>query len=320
MTTKEKLLAFMKQQPKTVFSGERLANTLDVSRTAIWKAIRELEKKGYQFDHLANGYRYIPADILAADELILPELPQDRIFLTDHSPSTMNDARHYIPSGQPTPALFLTEAQSAGHGRFGRPFFSPSGQIYMSLLLQPNQTFEELPQYTLLAAVAVAQAIDELTGFSTDIKWVNDIYLAGQKVCGILTEATSDIESGRISHIIIGIGLNFSIKQEEFPTELQQKATSLFKGEPTTVLRNQLIHLIWQNFFDLLAHLPDQSYMSLYRQKSFVLGKTVHFTQQNKAYSGIATAITNTGELIVATSEGEKVLASGEISLAKIEL
>ena len=98
----------------------------------------------------------------------------------------------------------------------------------MSLLLKPNHTFSELPQYTLLAAVAVAQAIDELTGKETQIKWVNDIYLEGKKVCGILSEATSDFESGRIASIVIGIGINFAIPQTAFPEDIQQRATSLF--------------------------------------------------------------------------------------------
>jgi BirA family biotin operon repressor/biotin-[acetyl-CoA-carboxylase] ligase len=188
----------------------------------------------------------------------------------------------------------------------------------MSLLLNPNQSFEELPQYTLLAAVAVSLAIDEVTGRKTDIKWVNDIYLDGKKICGILSEATSDFETGRISHVVLGMGINFSIPPETFPDGLEKKASSLFPDGTAAVSRNQLIKLIWQNFFELLEGLPDNSYLKVYREKSFVLNKTVTFVQQGTTYSGVAKAISDTGELLVLTSEGMKVLSSGEISLQSI--
>lgn len=230
----------------------------------------------------------------------------------------MDDAKVAAMSQQSSPALFIAEKQLGGHGRFGRPFFSPTGQIYMSLLLSPNQTFEELPQYTILAAVALSLAIDHYTGKNTQIKWVNDIYLDGKKICGILSEATSDFETGRINHVILGCGINFSIDPANFPERLQTKAGSIFPTGNPPVTRNQLIQLIWQYFFELLDDLPDKEYVEIYREKSFVLGKTVQFSQQGNTYSGKATQITDTGELIVQTNEGDKILSSGEISLKAI--
>lgn len=188
----------------------------------------------------------------------------------------------------------------------------------MSLLLKPNQAFQELPQYTVLAAVAVAEAIDALLMKETAIKWVNDLYLDGKKICGILSEATSDFETGRITSVVIGIGISFSIPQQQFPAEIREKATSLFPGEEyPTFSRVALIQEIWRRFFQLLAQLPDMNYMARYRQKSFVLGRTVQFTQQGVTYEGIAKDITNTGELVVETATERKVLSSGEISLER---
>ena len=310
MNTKQKVLALLRQD-NTVFSGEKLAQLIGVSRTAIWKAVRELEKMGYRIEHLANGYRYLPSDVLEQAAIAQTELPAEHIFITEETESTMKDAKLAAIAQSPTPALFLAETQTGGHGRFGRPFFSPKGQIYMSLLLNPNQSFEELPQYTLLAAVAVSLAIDEVTGQKTAIKWVNDIYLNGKKVCGILSEATSDFETGRIAHVILGMGINFSIAPENFPDGLEQKAGSLFPDGNLPVARNQLIHLIWQNFFELLAGLPDNSYLKVYREKSFVLGKSVQFTKQGRTYTGIAKAISDTGELLVETAETTHFLSSG---------
>jgi BirA family biotin operon repressor/biotin-[acetyl-CoA-carboxylase] ligase len=318
MTTREKILALL-QQEASLLSGEKIANELNISRTAVWKAIKELEKNGYHFEHAASGYRYLSADRYEP-QILQASLPMiQTIQIADEVETTMKEAKVAAMSTDvQTPALFLAETQLGGHGRFNRPFFSPKGKgIYMSLLLKPNQTFSELPQYTLLAAVAVAQAIDALTGRTTQIKWVNDIYLDGKKVAGILSEATSDFESGRIASIVIGIGINFAIDQNFFPIDIQQKATSLFPTGGAPVNRSQLIEEIWIRFFMLLSQLPADDYLNIYRQKSFVLGKTVGFTQQGIHYEGLAESITNTGELVVQTNEGIKVLSSGEISLEK---
>ncbi|MGX7164461.1 biotin--[acetyl-CoA-carboxylase] ligase [Enterococcus massiliensis] len=318
MTTKKKLLHLLKQSDE-ILSGEKLAQSLAVSRTAIWKAVRELEKEGYRFEHAASGYRYLPSDVLAAEEIKKEELDFLAVEILNASESTMKDAKLAAMQKEAAPRLFVADTQTGAHGRFGRPFFAPTGQIYMSLLLSPNKAFAELPQYTLLAAVAASQAIDRLTEKKSQIKWVNDIYLEGKKVCGILSEAISDFESGTISHVIIGMGINFSIPQADFPEELQEKAGSLFPNEVPAVLRNQLIHEIWRNFFQLIAHLPATDYLTVYREKSLVLGKNVTFTQQDITYRGVAEAITDQGELVVSTPEKQFVLSSGEISLQKID-
>ncbi|HIY57964.1 MAG TPA: biotin--[acetyl-CoA-carboxylase] ligase [Candidatus Tetragenococcus pullicola] len=317
MNTQQKLLTMLRQSSKT-HSGEKLAQELGISRTAVWKAIGELEKKGYQIEHGPTGYRYLTSDVLEPTACASSELLSPHIFLKESTDSTMTDAKKAAISNQEAPALFLAETQTGGHGRFGRPFFSPKGQIYMSLLLYPNQSFEELPQYTILAAVAAALAIDTVTGEKTTIKWVNDIYLNEKKVCGILSEAMSNFETGQIAHVILGMGINFSIAPKAFPVEIKDKAGSLFPDGVTNCSRNELIALIWKNFFELVAALPDQRYLQIYREKSFVLGKMVTFIQQGHTYTGLATEITDTGELVVETTKKKFMLSSGEISLTSI--
>lgn len=317
MTTKEKVLARLKAADE-VLSGEALAQELGVSRTAIWKAIKELEKKGYQIQHLANGYRYQPSDILDAQEI------QDQIqhavdvTVLDSSVSTMKDAQLAVMEGKSSPLLIVADMQEAPRGRFNRPFFAAKQQgIYMSLLLEPKEQLQELPQYTILMAVAVAEAIDELLGVDSQIKWVNDIYLNHKKIVGILSEAMTDIESNSLKYIIIGMGINFSIPQENYPEELQEKATSLFPDGVATTTRNQLIITIWNRFFALLA--DPTTYLDAYRKKSFVLGKKITFKRKDQLYVGTAIAITNVGELVVDLGNETMTLSSGEISLSSIQ-
>lgn len=317
MATKEKVLAFLKAE-NAVLSGEALAQELGVSRTAIWKAIKELEKKGYQIQHLGNGYRYRPSDILDAKEIQENVYTPINVSVLETSASTMKDAQLAVVEGKKTPLLIVADMQEAPHGRFNRPFFAAKQQgIYMSLLLEPKEQLQELPQYTLLMAVAVAEAIDELLGVDSQIKWVNDIYLNQKKVAGILSEAMTDMETNSLKHIIIGMGINFSIPQENYPAELQEKATSLFPTGEASATRNQLIVLIWNRFFELLAE--PSTYLASYRKKSFVLGKKVTFKRKDRTYLGTAIAITDTGELVVDLGNEQLSISSGEISLSSIQ-
>lgn len=317
LTTKEKVLARLKAAEE-ILSGEALAQELGVSRTAIWKAIKELEKKGYQIQHLANGYRYQPSDILDAKEIQEHINQAVDVTVLETSDSTMKDAQLAVMEGKKSPLLIVADMQKAPRGRFNRPFFAAKQQgIYMSLLLEPKEQLQELPQYTILMAVAVAEAIDELLGGESQIKWVNDIYLNHKKVVGILSEAMTDVETNSLKYIIIGMGINFSIPQENYPEELREKATSLFPDGKATTTRNQLIINIWNRFFDLLAE--QTTYLDSYRKKSFVLGKKITFKRKDQLYLGTAVAITDIGELVVDLGDEKVTLSSGEISLSSIQ-
>ena len=324
MSTKSQVLTLLMKQAPAFISGEEMAQKLSLSRTAIWKAINELKKEGHIISSSRNkGYCYDKSDVLSAEGIRLalePATPNLSITVLNSSESTMKDAKLAAINGEPNNTLIVADIQEAPKGRFGRPFFSKAGSgIYMSMLLRPNQNFEEMAQYTVIMAVAIARAMDDLIKVQTEIKWVNDIYLNGKKVCGILSEAMSDVESGQISNVIIGMGINFSVKQNEFPKDIREKATSLFPEAEPTVTRNELIGAIWNQFYTILNQLPEQAFLEEYRQKSFVLGKTVSFTQAGTDYEGIATAINDHGELIVQLHDKtEKVLSSGEISLSNI--
>lgn len=318
MATKEKVLARLKASSEFI-SGETLAQELAVSRTAIWKAIKELEKKGYHIQHHATGYRYEASDILDPQEIATGLKTPTSVKVLDSSASTMKDAQLAVLQGEKTPLLIVADMQEAPHGRFNRPFFAvEKAGIYMSLLLEPKENLNELPQYTVLMAVAVAEAIDALVGVETEIKWVNDIYLHGKKVSGILSEAMTDVETNSLKYIIIGMAINFSIPQTSFPAEIQTKATSLYPDGVAQITRNQLITEIWNRFFTLLADHREE-YLDTYRKKSFVLGKKVSFKRQDQTFIGTAVAITDTGELVVDLGDQLTQLSSGEISLSSIE-
>lgn len=311
MKTYEKIYDYL-QNKDDYISGETLAKEFELSRTAIWKAIKTLEEKGVKIDSVKKrGYKIISGDLLLP-EVIAKEL-KIPVTINEKSESTQLDAKNNMEFDKQS-HLYLAPSQEKATGRFGRQFFaSKQGGIYMSLHLKPNVPFEEIRPYTLMVASSVVKAISRLTGIETDIKWVNDIYYNGKKIAGILTEAISSVETGLITDVIIGVGINFYIT--DFPNAISQKASSLFSFQPT-ITRNELITEIWKLFLTI----PEKDLVKVYKEKSLVLNKQVTFSENDIEFSGLAIDITNQGYLLVKLDNGqEKLLRSGEISLSSWE-
>ena len=290
-------------------SGEKIGEELNLSRTSIWKAIQRLQQEGLEIDSIKNrGYKLIQGD------LILPDLIQEKTNLTirykPETKSTQTDAKEGIEAGNQGNTLYLSTCQTAGRGRFQRPYYSPSqGGIYMSLHIQPNLPYDKLPSYTLLVAAAVYKAIKNLTMIEVDIKWVNDIYFKNKKIAGILTEAMTSVETGLVTDVIIGLGINFSIA--DFPEDLKEKGGSLFMP-PAPISRNELISEIWNCFYNTD---PDEL-LYIYKERSIVLGKEVTFQLDGKLNKGLAKEISESGQLQVELANKHTIwLNSGEISL-----
>ncbi|HFI0564033.1 TPA: bifunctional biotin--[acetyl-CoA-carboxylase] ligase/biotin operon repressor BirA [Streptococcus suis] len=308
MKTYQKIYLLLKEKDDYI-SGEDLAQELGISRTSIWKAIRQLEAHGLTIEAARNrGYKLAEGDLLLPD-LIAEEL-QLPVHLKADSDSTQLDAKQGIEAGHKSPALYLAPHQNKAKGRFGRPFYaSKSGGIYMSLRLSPNVPFLEFKPYTILAAAAVVKAIQSLCDLDVQIKWVNDIYLGQKKVAGILTEAISSMENQRVTDVIIGVGINVHI--DDFPKELQQSAGNLFDDQPPFT-RNQLITAIWKAFLET----DEKELIALYKEKSLVVGQQVSFVENQVEFRGTAIAVTDTGNLVIQLDNGKaKIISSGEISL-----
>ncbi|HFI0634395.1 TPA: bifunctional biotin--[acetyl-CoA-carboxylase] ligase/biotin operon repressor BirA [Streptococcus suis] len=308
MKTYQKIYLLLKEKDDYV-SGEDLAQELGISRTSIWKAIRQLEAHGLTIEAARNrGYKLVEGDLLLPD-LISQEL-QLPVHLNTDSDSTQLDAKQGIEAGHASPALYLAPHQNKAKGRFGRPFYaSKSGGIYMSLRLSPNVPFLAFKPYTILAAAALIKAIIQLTGLDVQIKWVNDIYLGKKKVAGILTEAISSMENQRVTDVIVGVGINVHI--DDFPKELRQSAGNLFDDQPPFT-RNQLITAIWKAFLET----DEKELIALYKEKSLVVGQQVSFVENQVEFKGTAIAVTDTGNLVIQLDNGKaKIISSGEISL-----
>lgn len=318
MGTKEKLLDILQENREAALSGERLALRLSVSRNAVWKAIKALEKEGHTISAVRNrGYRLLaPSDALS-EWLIRTHLKRPEFFrvcVRKTVESTNTALKELAAKGEPEGLVLLAEEQSAGRGRFLRQFFSPPGSgIYLSLLLRPDKTAAEASLITVAAAAAVAETIEALCGKPARIKWVNDVFVNGKKVCGILTEAAIDLESGGLEYAVLGIGINLTAPEAGFPAELSGTAGAVFESGRAAQTRERLAAEILNRFDDYYTALSDRAYLRTYREKSLLLNQEILINNSEQA---IAQQINDDGHLIVRTKTGEiKTLLSGEVSV-----
>ncbi len=312
MSTKEQILLALANSPNGI-SGEKLASELGVSRNAIWKAVTMLKDEGYQITAKPNmGYKleYEPVNA----ELIRRSLRNPLcIEVHDEIDSTNNRAKILAEQGAASGTLVCARRQTGGHGRYGRPFFSPEGGVYMSLLLRPQVPAQRAVMLTPMAAVAVANAIEENADVKVEIKWVNDLFIRKRKVCGILSEASMDFESGQLAYAVIGMGIN--VRKMEFPNEIADIATSIGNECGDSVSPNRLIAGICDKMIEMLSELESGTFMREYRERSNVIGKKIQVRKGDEYYSAVALAIDDEGGLEVETEFGRETVRSGEISI-----
>lgn len=228
--------------------------------------------------------------------------------------STNDEARRQATAGESVPALIIAASQSAGRGRMGRSFYSPADTgLYMSLLLDAGEDMASALKLTTAASVAVAEGIEAVFGVKTGIKWVNDVYIDGKKVSGILCESFVSPSGKR--YAVIGIGVNISTKN--FPEELCGIAASITDKESD---RYVLALEISSRLLEFIGELSAPRIMETYRARSIVLGERVVFIEKGHSETATVKAIEDSGALRVILSDGsERLLCSGEISLRRCE-
>ena len=326
MTTKEKLLALLEDSKGTFFSGEEIARTLQVSRAAVWKAVNALREDGYTIDAATNkGYRLSPdSDILSPQGIrrfLKPEYRDLNLTVLPTVPSTNALVREKANQGRPEGCVIVACEQTAGRGRYGRQFFSPiDSGVYLSLLLRPTAySPQQATCLTAAAAAAMCQAIEAVTGQQPGIKWVNDIFLHGKKVCGILTEAAVGLETGALDYMVLGAGVNLYPPAEGFPEEIQSIAGSVLEHSCPEA-KNRLVGEFLNRFWDFYTHPECRTYLEDYRSRSLAIGQNVTVLSAGRAVSAYAYGIDDDFRLLVRYENGDtEALSYGEIRIQLAE-
>ena len=281
---KQQVLAALDAARGRYISGQELAAQLGVSRTAIWKAVAALRSDGLPIEAVTNrGYTLAKnVDVLntAAVAALLNDVPLQalQIEVVDRLPGTNAALRARADAGAPEGIVLIAQAQSAGRGRGGHSFYSPPGGLYMSILLRPEIGARQAVGLTAMAAVAAAQAAEKLCGEAIQIKWVNDLWKNGKKVCGILTEAALDLESGMLDYAVLGLGFNVVAPPDGWPDDLRDVAGALYDGAPAPGARAALAAAFLNAFWPLYSTGSRSGYLDEYRRRQALTGRTVQVT------------------------------------------
>ena len=317
---KAEILTILKDTDGYV-SGQELCERFGVSRTAVWKAMNQLKKEGYEIESVQNkGYHLVKTpDILSKNELVSIRKTKwvgTEICYFDVTDSTNTQAKSLGEGDAPNGTLVVAGKQESVRGRRGRSFESPAGTgIFMTLLLRPEIEPQNASMLTLVSALAVAKGIEHMVDLPVQIKWPNDIVINGKKVCGILTEMSAQMDY--VNYIVIGIGIN--VGNEEFPEEIKDVATSIYLESGKHVNRAMLIEKIWEEFEDYYElYEKTQDLSSLVKEYDSYLvnrGQKVRVLDSKEPYEGKAMGITDRGELIVDTWEARRLVSAGEVSV-----
>lgn len=325
---KQQILKILREAGEDYVSGQSLCDHLGVTRQAVWKNIGQLKEYGYEIESVSRrGYRLVARpDILYGPEIesyLMPDGFCRRVECHDCIDSTNLRAKQLAECGEPEGTLVVADRQTAGRGRRGRGWLAESGVgIWMTLILRPDLEPERLSGITLIAALAVNRAIREVSGAETQIKWPNDIVLGGKKICGILTEVSS--EMNYIHYAVTGIGINVNTVQ--FPADMQDIATSLYLETGSLVDRTALIGrfaALYGKYYErylrdgnLKAFVEEYNRVLVNRDRQVkIYYGMVEEADPSKIETGIARGINEDGTLLVEVDGCCKSIVSGEVSV-----
>ena len=319
MTTEE-VLKLLQASPAHI-SGEQISKALNISRAAVWKAVKQLQQAGYEIEAAPRrGYRLaslpdrLDAAKIAACLPDHPWLPTVQIF--EEIGSTNTFAKQLAAEGAAAGTVILAERQTAGRGRLGRSFCSEPGGLYMSVILRPGEKPEALMHLTAAAAVAAMRAVEESCGVKADIKWTNDLVVGRRKLCGILTELSMDFDTRLVDAVIIGIGINCN--QASLDPAISDMATTLRQETGAAVDRNLLAANLICAFYALSETLLSQKedWLRRFRERCITPGQDVKLIRGYEVRFAHAEAIGPDAELIVRLPDGStEAIASGEVSV-----
>ncbi len=320
---KEKIIRVLKES-KEYISGQKLCEDFGVSRTAIWKVMKQLKEEGYVIEAISNkGYRILEAP----DTIKKPDIEEfldttvmgKEYFYQETIDSTNTKAKQLAEEGLAHGLVVSADMQNGGRGRRGKVWSSPKGtSISMSVLLKPTIHPSKASMLTLVAGLSMAEACQELIGEDkkVEIKWPNDLVIESKKICGILTEMSSELDY--IHYVVIGIGVNVNI--ENFPEELGEIATSLKIITGKQIKRAEVIAGCLKHFeknYEIFLKTEDlEGLIEDYNKKLVNIGKTVKVLNPGDEYTGKALGINAQGELLVEKESGEVVqVYAGEVSV-----
>lgn len=321
------VLKLLREQ-EDFLSGQEISRRLGLSRAAVWKAVDALRRDGYIIEARSGlGYRLLAAPDALTETEIRNFLGKTRVVgqglkCFSELDSTNDMAKRLAQSGAVDGTTVIADYQTSGRGRMNRSFQSPKGKgIYLSVILRPPLPPDRLPPVTALAGVAVCRAVERVCGVCPGLKWPNDPVLNGKKICGILTEASLEAETGLLQSLVLGIGINVLQEPEDFSPMVRDVATSLLQELERPVSRPLLTAILLEELDKAYAALQKDdlaAYHDAYCQNCVNLGRTVQLLSSGTGTREVAEAVDidrNFGLVVRQPDGGLRTVRSGEVSV-----
>lgn len=319
MSIEDSVLSFLESSQGEYVSGGDIASELGVSRNAVWKSVKKLEKKGYDIKAVTNkGYMLASSGSLFSAYSIGKYITHDNIDVQyrDCVTSTNTIVKEIAENGGEEGLVLIAAEQTDGKGRLGRRFESQKGTgVYFSILLRPQLSPSQSLLITTCAAVATAKAIEKHTGRMTKIKWVNDIYMHDRKVSGILTQAAFDMEGNKLSFAVLGIGINMFFEEDSLPDDIKDIAGAVFSEKPDGDTVSRIVADTVNFFFDEYKVIGGKHFLFDYVSRSYLDGKRINVIKPACIMPAQAIGIDDEFRLHVRYDDmTEEYLSSGEVS------
>jgi BirA family biotin operon repressor/biotin-[acetyl-CoA-carboxylase] ligase len=323
VSVRKQILGMLGERPGAM-TGKEIGDRLGITRSAVWRHIKVLRTKGYNIYSRTNSGYSLESEgeqTLLKASLIVPKLQTKYlgrdidIFSDIDSTNTFTKSLALLATNEGK--TIIADTQKGGRGQLGHGFYSPPGSgIYMSVLIRPKISSTRAQLLTTAAATAVTDALLAVTGNEFGIKWVNDIYskTSGKKLCGILAEASSSLESAHLEYAVIGIGLN--VNNTAFPRELKETATSLYLETGRFFDRNEVAAAVLNALEKRIEQVESGEFLSDYRSRSIIIGKDVMVTQGSESFKAKVLGIDDSGRLVVKPETGKATtISSGSVKL-----
>ncbi|MBF8983590.1 biotin--[acetyl-CoA-carboxylase] ligase [Lutibacter sp. B2] len=321
---KKQILEVLREHKDTFVSGEDLSKKIGVSRTAVWKHMKQLKEDGYQIESVSRkGYHLVKEGDTLDPNVLEVDLKNEyigkKIYHFESVDSTNNVAKKMAHEGAIEGTVVIAEEQTKGRGRLGREWLSPKGDgIWMSIILRPEISPSEAMIITQVTAAAITLAMRKILHEDIGIKWPNDIVLHKKKVCGILTEMSAELDS--MNFIVVGMGVNANVDIEDFPEEVKDKAISMktYFGEAVSRkdLTMQILHEFEALYSDFAKNGDIKKTIDICKKYSVTLGKRVKIISRQKEIEAEAIDLTKDGQLLIRHDNGEiEEVLSGEVSV-----
>lgn len=323
MSTRDQILSLFYGRKGDCLSGQEISEQLGISRAAVWKQVKSLREQGFRIEAKhAQGYRLLEAPELLLSTDIKRSLETrvigSEIISLQEVDSTNVQIKKLAERGAAEGTVLIADRQSAGRGRLGRRWESPSGvNLYCSILIKPQMPVQQAPQLTFLSSVAVVETLSEVCSLSAQVKWPNDILVNGAKICGLLNEM--DAETEMLHYVILGIGVNLNMAVEQFPPQLNYPATSVLREMGQRVDRARFLKVLLEKIDQSYDDLQKDGFASIRRRWESlcdIMNKRVSVSQQFDELTGTVVGLDPDGALRVQGDTGgiERILA-GDVRL-----